>query len=262
MKNFCIIGYPVSQSISPSIYNRYFHEAGIKATYEAEGIEPENFDDEIHRILRKYNAFNVTIPFKNKILPYLTLDRDAKEMGAVNCVFDGKGYNTDWKGFVNSFEDIQIPSPITVIGAGGAARAVIYGLYRMGIKKITLLNRTVKRAQEFSQDFAMRFGIVIDVYPLSSIKPVVRETKTLINATSVGMRGERFDIAEDDLAGIEVLYDVIYLKTPLQTFAAQCGIDIVINGLSMFYHQAIENLRIWSILDENLFQRVFKKVMA
>ncbi len=234
----------------------------IEASYEARDLDPAIFDEEVLGIIRGYDGFNITIPFKDKILQYLDLDRGAAEIGAVNCVFDGKGYNTDWIGFIRSLQGIELIPPVMVIGAGGAARAIVYGLYRMGIHDLHLMNRTQSKAEELSQSYSKRFGMKIYVHPFSALERMIKRAGTLINATSVGLKGEHFNVTPETFSDVRVLFDVIYTKTPLQRLAVRQGIKVVMNGRSMLYHQAVENLRIWGILKEDHFHRIFEEVTS
>ena len=255
-----ILGYPVTESMSYKVFNKYFELIGEKSTYDALNVQPEDFEREVHDILREYDGFNVTKPFKEKIMRYIALDENAKNVGAVNCVFKNKGYNTDWKGFVRSLEKIEVPRVVTLVGAGGASRALLYGLLKLGVERVYLVNRTFERAVRLSKDF----GDHAEIIPrrLDVLKDSLKESNALFNATSVGMRGEKFfDISPEDLSHLSLVYDVIYIKTHLQEMAREAGITVV-SGESMWYHQAIENLKIWGIpFYEEVFKKVFEKVV-
>lgn len=259
---FCIIGYPLKHSLSPAFYNRYFDAAGIKATYEAVEIYPEEFEEKIHQILEEYDGFNVTIPYKERVLGFVKPGKNAEVIQAVNCVFEGVGYNTDWKGFVDSLEGVELGEPVLVVGAGGASRAILYGLHRMGKNRVILLNRTFERALKLAKYFE-RFGLSFEVRGLNELREVLPKALSFINTTSVGLKGERFSIFPEDLSHLEVVYDVVYGGTPLQKMAEKAGVRHVIDGRPMLYFQAVENLKIWGLFrSEELFMRVFEEVAS
>lgn len=255
-----ILGHPVTESMSYKVFNRYFELIKENSTYDALNVTLEDFERKVHDILKEYDGFNVTKPFKEKIMKYVTLEEDAKIIKAINCVFKNKGYNTDWKGFVRSLKGIRIPKIVTLVGAGGAAKALLYGLLKLGIEKIYLVNRNFERAVKLSKDF----GDYVEIIPerLETLKDSLKKSNALFNATSVGMEREKFfDISPEDLSHLSLVYDVIYTRTHLQEIAKKAGVHVV-SGESMWYHQAIENLKIWNIpFYEELFKKVFKKVI-
>lgn len=255
----CIVGHPVSHSLSPKIYTRYFKLQNIGATYEAIDIEPDEFSIKILTVLEKYDGFNITIPFKEK-LTGLVESRVEKALGAINCVFQGKGYNTDWIGFSAPLLTSGVEEPVTVIGAGGAARAAVYGLKKLGVGRVNLVNRSSERGKKVKEDFEEPGVFRVEVYPFDSLKSLVRISKSLINATPIGMKGESLDICSDDLAGTNLVYDLIYWETPLLKLALDRGVKKVLGGKGMLLHQAQENLRIWRLSNEILFEKVFWEV--
>ncbi|MCD6252820.1 MAG: shikimate dehydrogenase [Thermotogae bacterium] len=256
----CIVGYPLGHTLSPVVYNRYFRSLGISARYGTVEISPERFETVIGRILREYDGFNVTIPFKERILDHVEVQNEARIIRAVNCVFRNQGYNTDWIGFVKSLEDVDVSEPILVLGAGGAARAVLYGLCKMGMKHVILVNRTFNRAARLAESFR-KLGLPLEVYDLSKLRQLLPRVKSLINTTSVGLKGDIFSIEPHDLSHLHLVYDVVYGETPLQQRAKGVGVVHVIGGEEMLRLQAVENLRIWGLLeDEEVFKRVFEEV--
>ena len=250
---FCIIGYPVKHSISPRLYNEYFRRAGMNHLYVMEEILPRDFDTEIKRVLKEYDGFNVTIPHKERVMDYVDPDENARRIKAVNCVFCGKGYNTDWLGVVKSLERTEVKEPVIVVGAGGAARAVIYALLQLGIEDIWVTNRTLERAENLE--------FPIKTFPLDRLDEMVRKAKSFFNSTSVGMKGERLPVSDTSLKNLYLVYDVIYFDTPLVVKAKELGVKHVIKGDLMFYYQAMENLKVWGIYNEKVFKEVFEEVL-
>lgn len=251
---FCIVGYPVRHSISPRLYNEYFRLLNMPHFYDFAEIAPDVFDEEIKRVLSECDGFNVTIPHKERIIPYVEPTKEATKIQAVNCVHGRKGYNTDWIGVLMSLEGTSVEEPVLVIGAGGTARALLYALLEMGIRDITVTNRTLDRAKSL--------GFPVKVVPFERLKESVRNSKSLFNTTSVGMRGERFDLSEEDLANLSLVYDVIYFETPLLDLARRAGVRHVVRGNLMFYYQAMENLKIWGLYDDETFKKVFGEVLS
>ncbi|PLV59088.1 shikimate dehydrogenase [Thermotoga sp. KOL6] len=251
---FCIIGYPVKHSISPKLYNEYFKKARMNHSYDMKEIPPELFGSEIEKVLEEYDGFNVTIPHKERMMKYIEPSEEAKAIKAVNCVYKGKGYNTDWLGVLKSLETVEVEEPAVVVGAGGAARALIYALLQKGVKDIWVTNRTLEKARNLE--------FPVQVFSFDQLEEMVKKARSFFNATSVGMKGERFNISEDSLRDLNLVYDVIYFDTPLVTTAKKLGIRYVIKGNLMFYYQAMENLKIWGIFVEGNFYEVFKEVLG
>lgn len=250
---FCIVGYPVKHSISPRLYNEYFKRAKMDHQYVMEEIPPDDFDSEIKRVMEEYDGFNVTIPHKERVMDYVNPSEDAKKIKAVNCVFRGKGYNTDWTGVVRSLESVEVKEPVVVVGAGGASRAVIYALLYLGVEDIWVTNRTLERAKNLE--------FPVKIFPFDRLDEMVRGAGSLFNTTSVGMKGEGLPVSDDSLKNLSLVYDVIYFDTPLVVKARKLGVKHVIKGNLMFYYQAMENLKIWGIYDEEVFKEVFGEVL-
>jgi shikimate dehydrogenase len=255
---FCIIGHPVSHSLSPRIYTRFFEMRRIDATYEALDIQIEEFPSVIDGLLQKYDGLNVTIPFKETIVAHVDCMVE-RSLRAVNCIFKRAGYNTDWLGFSHSFRDIEIEEPITILGAGGASRAVIYALKRSGVRRINIINRSLARAEKTAEDFNDE-NFEVKIFSFDSLLPIVKESKSIINATSIGMKGECLGLGREEFQGVSLVYDLIYSETPLQKIARECGVENVIGGKTMLFFQACENLKIWGLFDEKVFERAFEEV--
>lgn len=257
MKKFGLIEYPKKESLSYKVFNSYFKAANIKATYEDIVIEPSEFENKIQNYIQNYDGLNITVPFKEVVIKYIDIIEDAKEINAVNCIYKNKGYNTDWKGFYNSLK-FPLVEPILLIGAGGASKSIVYALYKKGVKEIYLTNRTKEKAEKLKKFFSDK--IEIKVEPFENLKSIVRSSKTLINATSIGMFQESFDLEENDLSNLSLIYDIVYNHTPLQKTAQKLKINCL-DGKNFWFYQAVENLKIWDIYNEEIFNGVFKKVV-
>jgi len=254
MKRFCLIEYPKKANLSTIVYNDYFERKNIDAVYDSLSCNPIQFDKKINNILRNYIGINITNPFKEKVLNYLHCNAIALKIGSVNCIADKVGYNTDWLGFYKSLSLAHLREPILIIGAGGVARSIIYSFSHFGIKNIYVTNRTLHKALNLLKYFP--FLKIID---FDTLKFQIKRFKTLINATTIGIKGESFDF--EDISFLNYLCDVIYYKTPLQKMEKEQGVYFT-SGKEMWYYQAIENLKLWGLYDEKIFEISFNYVMA
>ncbi len=254
MDEFFLVGHKISYSLSPKIYNEFFEKNRIDAHYGIFDVSPENFDSEIKIFLANENlkGFNITKPYKIRIIPHLNiLSSEAEELGSVNCAvrFGNlfKGFNTDKTGFIRSIEkfgsEIKGKSAL-VLGAGGVAPAVVSGLSEIGASKIFIANRTFEKAKKLAERFERAKEI-----PVSEIPEVAPECKIIVNATTVGLHGEKSLVPESAVRSGQILYDLIY--NPEETDFLKTGKKkgaIVMNGRKMLEEQAKENLRIWGFL--------------
>ena len=203
MKKYCVIGCPIKHSLSPKIFNRAFRRMKISAQYKAIEVEPRNLAKFMRDFRENYAGANVTIPHKEKIIKFLDkLSPSAKAIGAVNVIVNRRGklvgHNTDIFGAMTALKQeircqkLEVRNCknflrgkcAIVLGAGGAARSIVYGLKKAGAR-VTVLNRTLSHAKKLARDFKLSgvghrgFGILKDFNPAQS--------NILINATSVGM---------------------------------------------------------------------------
>ncbi|MDO9516378.1 MAG: shikimate dehydrogenase [Syntrophales bacterium] len=262
MKNdsqtFALFGNPVAQSLSPLMLGAAFREMKIDASYRALRVEDAR---DIPGKMEKMDirGASITIPHKTGIMPYLDAVSDsAARIGAVNTVTrtDGglQGDNTDWIGLVCALsEALEIKGKrFTVLGAGGAARAAVYGiLHEGGIP--TVVNRTTEKGQQVAKELGC------DFHPLDQIQAVTGDC--LINTTPVGMfpDTDASPVRADTLERFEWVMDTIYnpLETRLLKDAAGAGCQ-TISGATMFVHQGAQQIRIWTGLQPptDLMKRV------
>ncbi|MBP9518245.1 MAG: shikimate dehydrogenase [Fervidobacterium sp.] len=259
MKRYGLLEYPEKVSLSNRVFNLYFAKMGIDATYQDIVLKPAQFDGEVDDYIASYDGLNVTVPFKEQILGHVAPVEDALKIHAVNCVFHGNGYNTDWLGFYNSLRSKSVRDPILLLGAGGVSRAILYALCKMGHKEIHLCNRTMEKALQVKEDFSQECEIIVESF--ENLKGVLKGMKTFINGTSIGMFGESFDLSIDDLSHLSLVYDVVYNYTPLQEMAKKVGI-VCVDGKAFWFHQAVENLRIWGIYEEKIFTECFEQIVG
>jgi shikimate dehydrogenase len=245
-KAACVIGWPVEHSRSPLIHDYWIRQFGLQAAYRLEAVPPERFADFVaHLADHGYVGANVTVPHKEAALELSEPDALAAAVGAANTLWldDGvlRATNTDVEGFVASL-DAGIPGwaeqveSAVVLGAGGAARAVMSGLIARGMPRIHVVNRSLERATAMRQ----RFGERVVPSRWDHRNDVLVGAGLLVNATTLGMAGQpplEIDLAP--LAPAAIVADIVYapLVTPLLAAAGARGLR-TIDGLGMLLHQA------------------------
>ncbi len=251
-----VIGWPVHHSLSPLMHSHWLKEHGIAGAYVALPIAPENFGRCVAAMpLMGFAGANVTVPHKEAAFALsASLDEDARATGAVNTlVLDGDavhGHNTDVRGFAAALAeslgaDAASRGPVTVLGAGGAARAVVLALARAGAPEIRLANRTRKRAEALAASLvsAARIG----VRDWGDWGNAFEGAELLVNTTSLGMRGkDPLDLPLDDLPQTAAVADIVYnpLETRLLKTARERG-HATMDGLGMLMHQAAPAFALW-----------------
>lgn len=257
MKKIYLLGHPVKQSMSVSILNPLFEEKNLDLRYELLDVEKKELGNVVNRLLEDENClgFNVTVPHKEDVLKYLNdISEDAHKIGAVNCVdaISTRAYNTDWKGFAESLNNLSVAGIATVFGAGGAAKAIVYALCTLGVKEVRIVNRTIKKAEDLVKRFSDLFkDKVFKIYSFLESKKSLKDSQWLVNATSLGMypkTDECIPVEEADIKSLELVYDVVHNPkiTKLISMAQKVGINWI-SGTEMWINQAKENFKIWEI---------------
>jgi shikimate dehydrogenase len=254
MKKTCVIGWPIKHSRSPLIHNYWIKAYGIDANYEKVAVAPEMLPDFIRDLPHSgYVGCNVTIPHKERVFELVDeTDMLAKRLGAVNTVYFRKGQtlgtNTDGEGFLSSlkaaYPDLELQGrSAVVIGAGGAAKAVIGALLDQGMERIGIINRTALRADQLTQLFSGR------VYAVSEHDrdKALAACSLLVQTTSMGMEGQPaldFDFAR--LPTDALVADLVYtpMKTDFLKSAEKRG-NRILPGLGMLLHQAVRGFQLW-----------------
>ena len=260
-----IMGWPVGQSRSPLIHNywiaKYGPEFGITGDYIRLPVKPDSptgLKDAIAGMRAMgFAGCNLTMPHKTAALPFVDhLDPMAKRMGAVNTLVFGEdgaisGFNNDGFGYVESLREVGYTDfakgPITVLGAGGAARAVMLALADAGAKEIRVTNRTDANAAQIAKQFTDEFGVPVKAVPWADRCQALDGCALLVNATSQGMYGQpALNLVLDALPVSALVSDVIYvpLETPLLAAAKARGHQTV-NGLGMLLNQARPAFKAW-----------------
>ena len=250
-----VMGWPVAHSRSPAIHNHWIRQHGLPGAYGLFAVPPERLADAIHGLRALGLAgCNVTIPHKVQAMRCMdVLDPLARRMGAINTIVltpQGAlhGFNHDGFGYIQSLRDAKPDwqanaGPITVLGAGGAARAVVLSLLDEGATEIRLLNRTRDKAQAL----AAEFGAAIAVHDWGQRSEALRGIALLANTTNQGMHGQpELDIQLDGMPQTTLVSDIIYtpLETPLLRAARLRG-NPTVNGLGMLLNQARPAFRSW-----------------
>jgi shikimate dehydrogenase len=249
----CIIGWPAGHSRSPLIHNHWIRQHGIAGEYRREAVPPEEFAAFLASLgERGYVGANVTIPHKEAALALSTPDARANAVGAANTLWrDGatlRSTNTDVEGFLGNL-DAAAPGwdrglqSVVVLGAGGSARAVLFGLIERGVPRIHLVNRTHER----SQALAERFGAAVVPSPWEEAGALLGSAGLLVNSTSLGMKGQPpLEIDVGLLPANAVVADLVYvpLVTPLLAAARARGLATA-DGLGMLLHQAVRGFSLW-----------------
>jgi len=248
----CIIGWPVAHSRSPLIHNYWLKRYGIAGEYRREAVPPEQFAEFARSLAgRGYVGANVTVPHKEAALAASQPDERARAVGAANTLwFEGgtlRSTNTDVEGFLDNL-DACAPQwdrglgKAVVLGAGGAARGVIYGLIGRGVSRITVVNRTHSRAEDLRQ----RFGEA--VHPADwGDEAVLAGAGLVVNATVLGMAGHpELPLDVRQLPGHAVVAELVYapLLTPLLRAARERSLRTA-DGLGMLMYQAVRGFALW-----------------
>ena len=250
----CVIGWPIKHSRSPMIHNYWLQKYDIAGSYQKVAVRPEELASFLQGLSDNgFKGCNVTIPHKEKVFEQVeVVDTVTKQIGAVNTVYfeNNKQYglNTDGYGFSSNIKT-QVPGWSTkdkncvILGAGGAARAIIAILLNEGASKITLVNRTITRAENLAREFGSR----VEVVGFDDLQSCLPNADLLVNSSSLGMTGQPdFDISLAALSSNCVVSDIVYdpLETQLLKQAKARG-NRTVDGLGMLLHQAVPAFEKW-----------------
>lgn len=249
MKKFAVIGDPIAHSLSPLLHQEIYQQMGIDARYEKMQITTGQLSTFLGR--NSLSGFNVTIPHKESVVAFLEkLDGAAETIGAVNCVVGKMGFNTDWTGFLKAMElsGVELKGrACTILGAGGAARAVAYALIQAKVKSISVRNRTEEKARRL-EDWMT--GLFPQNEPADTMDLIV-------NCTPVGMwpDNDQMPMELTDIRQDHVLVDTIYNPTETQWLReGRAKGARTVGGLDMFIAQGLASVDIW--FQENISDKV------
>ena len=259
MKKYFVIGNPINHSLSPKLQNWWLKENNIDAKYDKiklEDHEIKNFIQDIKE--QKIAGCNVTVPFKNKVIPFLDkLSHEAEQTQSVNTItFDNGnliGHNTDIGGFDTAIKKLNFKingKKVLILGAGGVVPSIIFALKNMGVQEITISNRTRERAETLKVLFnnlkILEWGDLTDFH-------------MIINATSLGLNNEKINLDFSSLGHDKLFYDIIYnpQETPFLKVGKQLGCKTE-NGKTMFVYQALEAFKLWHNIEPKINALTFK----
>jgi shikimate dehydrogenase len=273
MKLYGLIGFPLKHSYSAIMHNAAFQELGIDARYELFEIRPEGLEAEFKKLIaRSVAGLNVTIPYKEKVVKLLDqVDPEARFVGAVNTIKVGtdkrlEGFNTDGEGFITHLREAVGFDPagkkVSILGAGGAARALTMQLAKNGADEISLFDIEHSKAKGLVEKLHKNFSSCRIRLASSANALLEDRPDLLINATPVGMHKDDPLIFDSSKFHSKlVVYDLIYnpAKTVLLQEARRQGCSAVFNGLGMLLYQGALAFKIWlgveppiKIMDEAL----------
>jgi len=249
----CIMGHPVAHSRSPMLHGYWLRTLGIDGSYEHADVPLDKFEEFFRGLKRNgFAGGNITIPHKEAAFRLVDRrERAADAIGAVNTAwYEGDtliGGNTDWYGIVASLDDIHpgwdaAPGKVVVLGAGGSARASVYGFVERKFS-VAIVNRTLERAEKLAAQFAPR----ATAHDWDALPDLLAQADVVINNTSLGMAGKpplAIDLAP--LKRSAIVYDVVYV--PLETAllkAAKARGHRTVDGLSMLLYQAVNGFSHW-----------------
>jgi shikimate dehydrogenase len=275
VKRCYIVGYPVEHSMSPAMHNAAFKALGLDAEYRLAPVEPGQLGTFIEK-LREPDVLgaNVTIPHKVEVMRHLDhVDETAHAIGAVNTIVHGEGrltgYNTDATGGVKALTEEYgglEGSSVTLLGAGGASRAITYQVSRVECV-VTVLNRSVERARKLVDDLRPTASAELRYGGLNRLPGVIEDTDVLVNTTPVGMSPNTSDspVPEELLHDGLFVYDIIYnpIKTKLLKDAEAKGAG-TLSGVKMLAYQGAEAFRMWTGVEPpvDLMQRVVEEKLG
>ena len=246
MNKYLVIGNPIEHSLSPKLHNYWIQKNNLNAIYEKKRVNINELKDIIFEIKqKKITGINVTIPFKQSIIPYLDkLSYEADKTKSVNTILleNDKviGHNTDIEGFELAIKNLDYDisnKKILILGAGGVVPSIVFALKGMDVSEITISNRTKQKVENLKTLFknlnSLEWGNLIDF-------------DVIINATSLGLNKEKINLDFSKVGKNKLFYDVIY--NPVETNFLKEGKklgNITENGGTMFIYQALEAFKLW-----------------
>ena len=255
-----VVANPIKHSISPFIHNSAFQATETNGVYLAWEVKATDLSETVANI-RRYRMFgiNLSMPYKEQVIPYLDqLSEEARLIGAVNTVVNQEGtligYNTDGKGFFKSLPSFKISGKrMVLLGAGGAAKAILAQAILDGVSQISVFVRSssMEKTRPYLEKIQNATGFRVDLFALEDVQDLqdsITQADLLVNATSVGMDGSSQPIPTSIVLPEKLLVaDVIYqpFETPFLKWAKNQG-NQSINGLGMLLYQAAEAFELWT----------------
>lgn len=274
-----ILGYPIQHSISPVLHQYLLQKLNLQGCYHLFEVKENDLQDAFRGLqILGFHGCNVTIPHKQTIITFLDqVEPEAEIIGAVNTVlFKNRrswGFNTDVEGFRRSLKLHNLPlagKKALVIGAGGAARSVVYALIKEQIGHVCLVNRTLAKARQLVEEFSEKLNFPDMTYELfeeQNIKLLLPEVDLIVNTTSVGMWPQvdlspvKIDLDLENKVVMDLVYNPV--KTKFLNLAAAHGAQII-DGLEMLIFQGVKSLEIWTerkIPVDDLFEKLKNRLI-
>lgn len=250
-KWFAVIGNPISHSLSPFMHETWLKQLNIDASYIPIHVELDCLEQAVSSLkLLGCSGWNVTVPFKEAIIPFLdAVDDSAKGIGAVNTVvktLDNRyiGYNTDGLGFIDSLGDINPGHTILLLGAGGAARGIAHAFKQQGYKQLTIANRTLEKAKVLVDELKLGHALTLQEAEMS-----LGNYDIIVQTTSLGMKNSEVSlpIQLNRIKENAIVADIVYnpLVTPFLAGATKYNVR-TINGLGMLVYQGALAFSYWN----------------
>ena len=255
-----VVANPIKHSISPFIHNSAFETTNTNGVYLAWEVDATELAETVANI-RRYQMYgiNLSMPYKEQVIPYLDqLSEEACLIGAVNTVVNREGtligYNTDGKGFFKSLPSFKISGKrMVLLGAGGAAKAILAQAILDGVSQISVFVRSssIEKTRPYLEKLQNETGFKVDLFALEDVSELqvrIAESDLLVNSTSVGMDGQSSPVPESiNLPETILVADIIYqpFETPFLKWARSQG-NPVVNGLGMLLYQAAEAFQLWT----------------
>ncbi len=258
MKKFLVIGNPINHSLSPELHNHWIEQNHIDAIYEKKQLNNNELENLISEIKREnINGVNVTVPFKNAIIPYLDeLSTEAEKTQAVNTIYLKNkkvvGHNTDIIGFETAIKKINFNfnnKKIFILGAGGVVPSIVYASIKMGSSEIFVSNRTKNKVEKIKKFFDNIQIINWGEMPNFDV---------VINATSLGLnKDDKINLDFTKTGKNKLFYDVIYNpgETDFLTQGKKLG-NISENGKLMFIYQAFSAFKLWHGIEPKINNKI------
>jgi shikimate dehydrogenase len=260
MKKFLVIGNPIMHSLSPLLHNYWIKNNNIEAIYEKQKLDENELKHLISQVKeKKIEGINVTVPFKNAVIPFLDeLSDEAMKTQSVNTIYLNNnktiGYNTDIFGFETSIKKSNYDlnnKEVLILGAGGVAPSIIFALIRMKVSKIKISNRTKQNAENLKKLFKDIEIVEWGELPYFDM---------IINATSLGLKKEdNINLNFSSISKNKFFYDIIY--NPTETNFLKIGKNLgnmILNGKMMFIYQAFSAFHIWHGIEPRIDEDAIK----
>ena len=259
MKKYCVIGHPIEHSLSPQMHNLAFQNLSIDANYSKLDILPEEIEEKIIFLKENFAGWNITIPYKEVLFNLVDeIDFIAQQSHSINTIINDNGrllaHSTDGYGLASSIEknfSYSIKSgSFCFIGAGGAARASAIYFAAQGAKAISIVNRTIEKAQflaeqiySFYPQCQIKYASLKDI---SKLEDIFNQSEIIIQSTDIGLKDrEQSPIDLSLLKNNHCVVDMIYHQTKLQKYA-QKHTKKVINGIDMLLYQGVKSFELWT----------------